>query len=64
MTTRLHVVRRGTGAPIVFLHGMGTSSSTWERCMELLEDRFTVVAPDLLGHGDSPVPDEPSEYTA
>ena len=63
MTTRLHVVRCGTGAPIVFLHGMGTSSSTWERCMELLEDRFTVVAPDLLGHGDSPVLDDPSEYT-
>ena len=63
MTTRLHVVRRGAGAPIVFLHGMGTSSSTWERCMELLEDRFTVVAPDLLGHGDSPVPDDPLEYT-
>jgi pimeloyl-ACP methyl ester carboxylesterase len=63
MTTRLHVVRRGAGAPIVFLHGMGTSSSTWERCMDLLEDRFTVVAPDLLGHGNSPVPDEPAEYT-
>jgi pimeloyl-ACP methyl ester carboxylesterase len=31
--------------------------------MELLEDRFTVVAPDLLGHGDSPVPDDPAEYT-
>jgi pimeloyl-ACP methyl ester carboxylesterase len=42
---------------------MGTSAATWERCMELLEDRFTVVAPDLLGHGDSPVPDDPLEYT-
>jgi pimeloyl-ACP methyl ester carboxylesterase len=63
MTTRLHVVRCGHGAPIVFLHGMGTSSSTWSRCMELLEDRFTVVAPDLLGHGESPVPDDPAEYT-
>jgi pimeloyl-ACP methyl ester carboxylesterase len=31
--------------------------------MDLLEDRFTVVAPDLLGHGDSPVPDDPAEYT-
>ena len=63
MTTRLHVERSGSGAPIVFLHGMGTSSATWKRCMELLEDRFTVVAPDLLGHGESPVPAEPSEYT-
>jgi pimeloyl-ACP methyl ester carboxylesterase len=31
--------------------------------MELLEDRFTVVAPDLLGHGASPAPDDPAEYT-
>ena len=63
MSTRLHVVTRGTGAPIVFLHGMGTSAATWNRCMYLLEDRFTVVAPDLLGHGDSPVLDDPAEYT-
>jgi pimeloyl-ACP methyl ester carboxylesterase len=63
VTTRLHVVRRGSGPPIVFIHGMGTSSATWQRCMELLEDRFTVVAPDLLGHGESPVPDAPGEYT-
>ena len=63
MSTRLHVVTRGSGAPIVFLHGMGTSAATWNRCMELLEDRFTVVAPDLLGHGDSPAPDDPAEYT-
>ncbi len=63
MTTRLHVVRSGTGAPIVFIHGMGTSAATWQRCMELLEDRYTVVAPDLLGHGESPVLDDPAEYT-
>lgn len=63
MSTRLHVVSRGSGAPIVFLHGMGTSAATWNRCMELLEDRFSMVAPDLLGHGDSPVPEDPAEYT-
>jgi len=63
VSSRLHVVARGSGAPIVFLHGMGTSAATWNRCMELLDDRFTVVAPDLLGHGDSPVLEDPSEYT-
>jgi pimeloyl-ACP methyl ester carboxylesterase len=31
--------------------------------MELLGDRFEVVAVDLLGHGDSPVPEDPAEYT-
>lgn len=63
MSSRLHVVARGSGAPIVFLHGMGTSAATWNRCMRLLDDRFSVVAPDLLGHGDSPVLEDPSEYT-
>jgi pimeloyl-ACP methyl ester carboxylesterase len=62
-TTRLHAVRRGAGEPIVFIHGLGTSAATWERCMELLDDRYTVVAIDLLGHGSSPVPDDPAEYT-
>lgn len=63
VATRLHTVRRGDGAPIVFVHGMGTSAATWERCMDLLADRYTVVAVDLLGHGDSPVPEDPREYT-
>jgi len=31
--------------------------------MDLLQDRFTVVAIDLLGHGTSPIPDDPAEYT-
>jgi pimeloyl-ACP methyl ester carboxylesterase len=31
--------------------------------MDLLDDRFTVVAIDLLGHGRSPVPEDPAEYT-
>ncbi len=42
---------------------MGTSGATWTRVMDLLSDRFTVVAVDLLGHGGSPVPDDPDEYS-
>lgn len=61
--TRLHVARRGAGAPIVFLHGMGATSATWDACSSLLDDRYQVVALDLLGHGRSPVPDDPAEYT-
>jgi pimeloyl-ACP methyl ester carboxylesterase len=63
MSTRLHTVTRGGGDPLVFVHGLGTSAATWDRCMDLLQDRFTVVAVDLLGHGNSPVPDDPAEYT-
>lgn len=61
---RLHVVRDGVGSPpIVFLHGMGSSSATWTEVMALLRDRHRVVAIDLLGHGASPVPDDRAEYT-
>ena len=61
---RLHVARAGeSGTPIVFLHGMGTSSASWSQVMSLLSDRHLVLAPDLLGHGSSPVLDDPAEYT-
>jgi pimeloyl-ACP methyl ester carboxylesterase len=60
---RLHTVRQGAGSPIVFIHGLGTSSATWATCMARLADRHLVIAVDLLGHGASPVPDHPDEYT-
>jgi pimeloyl-ACP methyl ester carboxylesterase len=60
---RVQVEQRGQGQPIVFLHGMGSSSETWARQMSALEDRFTVVAWDLLGHGRSPVPKDPALYS-
>lgn len=64
---RLHVVHQGTGTPasppIVFVHGMGSSAATWTAVMERLGDRYRMAAVDLLGHGASPVPDDPDEYT-
>jgi pimeloyl-ACP methyl ester carboxylesterase len=60
---RVHLDCAGTGAPLVFLHGIGASSSTWDRVRELLSPRYRVCAFDLLGHGRSPVPEEPAEYT-
>src|SRR5688500_9385216 len=43
----------GSGPPVVLIHGMVNSSKHWERVALRLADRYTVVAPDLLGHGDS-----------
>jgi pimeloyl-ACP methyl ester carboxylesterase len=62
---RLHVERRGTPGvePIVFVHGLGSSSATWATCMDLLGTDHEVVAVDLLGHGASPVPDDANDYT-
>jgi pimeloyl-ACP methyl ester carboxylesterase len=43
----------GDGPPVVLIHGMVNSSKHWENVALRLADRYTVVAPDLLGHGDS-----------
>ena len=61
---RVHVLSEGHGdPPIVFLHGLGASAATWTDCMVLLQEHHLTVAIDLLGHGSSPVPDDPNEYT-
>jgi pimeloyl-ACP methyl ester carboxylesterase len=46
----------GDGPPVVLIHGMLNSSSHWQSvAMELARDH-TVIAPDLIGHGDSAAP--------
>jgi pimeloyl-ACP methyl ester carboxylesterase len=47
----------GTGPPVVLLHGMVNSSRHWKGVAELLAADYTVIAPDLLGHGDSAKPE-------
>lgn len=46
----------GSGPVLVLLHGMAGSSATWRYVMPRLARHFTVVAPDLLGHGQSAKP--------
>lgn len=50
---RMAYVEVGTGDPIVFLHGNPTSSYLWRNVMPHLEGRGRLVAPDLIGMGDS-----------
>lgn len=45
---------RGDGPPLVLLHGLGSNRAVWRPILPELEERFTVVAVDLPGHGDSP----------
>ena len=47
---------RGDGPPIVLIHGITGRSSQWEPAIDELEDRHTLLAPDLLGHGESAKP--------
>jgi pimeloyl-ACP methyl ester carboxylesterase len=46
----------GSGPLLVLIHGITNSSASWEPVLPLLERHFTVLAPDLLGHGDSAKP--------
>ena len=46
----------GEGPVIVLLHGITSTSATWEKVLPYLATRFTVIAPDLIGHGDSAKP--------
>ena len=46
----------GSGPVVVLLHGITSDSTTWSRVMPYLARRFTVIAPDLIGHGDSDKP--------
>jgi pimeloyl-ACP methyl ester carboxylesterase len=46
----------GSGPPVVLIHGMVNSSRHWESVALRLADQYTVIAPDLIGHGDSATP--------
>jgi pimeloyl-ACP methyl ester carboxylesterase len=49
----------------VLLHGGGNSRQVWHEVgyIEHLQNNFTVISPDLRGHGESGSPIEPSGYT-
>ncbi len=53
---RMHVQVAGSGPALLLLHGTGASSHSWRGLLPLLAGDFTVIAPDLPGHGftDSP----------
>ena len=46
----------GSGPLLILIHGITNSSASWEPVLPLLERDFTVIAPDLLGHGQSAKP--------
>jgi len=46
----------GSGPVLVLVHGITSTSETWSKVFPLLTRRFTVIAPDLLGHGNSAKP--------
>jgi pimeloyl-ACP methyl ester carboxylesterase len=53
---RVSFRQAGDGPALVLTHGITGTWRHWERVIDPLSERFTVIAPDLLGHGESAKP--------
>jgi pimeloyl-ACP methyl ester carboxylesterase len=53
---KLHYLTAGTGPAVLLLHGYTQTSRMWRPIIPLLAEKFTVIAPDLPGIGDSEIP--------
>src|SRR5271169_1022143 len=53
---KLHYLTAGHGPAVILLHGYTQTSRMWRPIMPLLAEKFTVIAPDLPGIGDSDIP--------
>ena len=53
---RLHYVTAGQGDPVVLLHGWPQTWYQWRKIIPALAERYTVIAPDMRGLGDSSKP--------
>ena len=53
---KLHYLTAGHGPTLILLHGYTQTSRMWRPIIALLAEKFTVIAPDLPGIGDSAIP--------
>jgi pimeloyl-ACP methyl ester carboxylesterase len=53
---QLHYLTAGHGPAVILLHGFAETSRMWKPIIPLLAEKFTVIAPDLPGIGDSSIP--------
>ena len=58
---RFHYTTGGHGAPLILLHGYAETSRMWTPILPVLGEKFTVIAPDLPGMGDSSIPTDGSD---
>ena len=56
---KLYYEECGDGAPLLFIHGLGSSTRDWERQVPVFSGRYRVVTLDLRGHGRSDKPPGP-----
>jgi pimeloyl-ACP methyl ester carboxylesterase len=53
---QLHYLTAGHGPTVILLHGYAETSRMWRPIIPVLAEKFTVIAPDLPGIGDSSIP--------
>src|ERR1700720_3928842 len=53
---KFHYLSAGRGPAVILLHGNTQTGRMWRPIIPLLAERFTVIAPDLPGIGDSAIP--------
>jgi haloacetate dehalogenase len=61
--TTIHGRRGGDGPPVLLLHGIPETHIMWRHVAPLLAERYTVVATDLRGYGDSGKPPSTPDHT-
>ncbi len=59
----LHYLTAGDRAPLILIHGYAETSRMWKPIIPALAERFTVIAPDLPGIGDSSIPADGLDMT-
>lgn len=59
---RYFVTAQGHGRPLLMLHGFTGSSQSWRELIPTLSSRFQVITVDLLGHGRTDSPPDPTRY--
>ncbi len=55
---KMHYLTAGHGPAVILLHGYTQTSRMWRPIIPLLAGKFTVIAPDLPGIGDSDIPSD------
>jgi haloacetate dehalogenase len=61
--TTIHGRHGGAGPPVLLLHGIPETHLMWHRVAPVLAERFTVVASDLRGYGDSGTPPSTPDHS-
>jgi haloacetate dehalogenase len=62
--TTIHTVHGGSGPPLLLMHGYPQTHVMWHKIAPALAERFTVVATDLRGYGDSAKPASDADHAA